>query len=161
MRLERLAAACAAGFVCVLAIAAYWDPTIRMLHTAEAIPYVLAGALCLRRRTVGYALAVASGLFWLWTASFLTTFVRNGFERVAMLARTGHVDRPDVLIAAPAAILTGGLALFGAAAYIRHTSKRSRDILLFSGCLAGVAAFFLAIFALFAPRYLSMFPFLH
>lgn len=160
MRLERVGAACAAGFVCILAIAAYWDPTIRVLHTAEAIPYVLAAVLCLRRRIVGYALAVASGLFWLWLGAFLTTFVRNGFERVAMLARTGHLDRPDVLIAAPAAIFTGGLAICGAAGYLAHTPKRSRDILVFLGCLAGVAAFFLAIFALFAPRYLSMFPFL-
>lgn len=160
MRLEALAAACAAGFVCILAVAAYWDPTIRVLHAAEAIPYVLAGVLCLRRRTFGYALAVVSGLFWLWTGAFLTTFVRNGFGRVAMLARTGHVDRPDVLIAAPAGIFTGGLALCAAVAYVRHSSKRPRDILILLGSLAAVAVFFLTIFALFAPRYLSMFPFL-
>lgn len=160
MRLEALAAVCAAGFVCILAIAAYWDPTIRVLHTAEAMPYVLAGGLSLRRRTFGYALAIASGLFWLWMGAFLSTFVRNGFERVAMLARTGHVDRPDVLIAAPAAVFTAGLALCAAAAYVRHSSKRPRDIVVLLGSFAAVAAFFLGIFALFAPRYLSMFPFL-
>lgn len=160
MRLEALAAACAAGFVCILAIAAYWDPTIRVLHTAEAIPYVLAGVLCLRRRTLGYALAVASGLFWLWMGAFLTTFVRNGFERLAILARTGHVDRPDVLIAAPAAVFTAGLALCAAAAYVHHSTKRPRDVAILLGSLGAVAAFFFAIFALFAPRYLSMFRFL-
>lgn len=141
----------------MLAIAAYWDPTIRVLHTFEAIPYVVAGVLCLRRRTSGYALAVASGAFWLWTASFLTTFVRNGFERVAMLARTGHVDRVDVLIAAPAAIFAGGLAVCGAAAYVRHSPKRPRDVLIFLGCFAGIAVFFVSMFALFAPKYLGMF----
>ena len=53
-------------------------------------------------------LGAASGAFWLWMAGTLTTFVRNGFERVAMLLRTGRVDRPDILIAAPAAFVTGG-----------------------------------------------------
>lgn len=157
MRLEALAAACAVGFVGILAIAAYWDPSIRVLHTFEAIPYLVAAALCLRRRTLGYALAVAGGLFWLCSGALLTTFVRNGFERVAMLMRTGHVDRPDVLIAAPAGIFTAGLAVFGAAAYVWHAPKRPRDAATFLGSLAGTTAFFLMIFALFAPRYLKIF----
>ena len=29
---------------------------------------------------LAYPLGFASGAFWLWTAGFLTTFVRNGFE---------------------------------------------------------------------------------
>lgn len=60
---EAMAAICAGGFILVLALAAYWDPTIRVLHVAEALPYVAAAALSLRRRTVGYALALASGGF--------------------------------------------------------------------------------------------------
>lgn len=160
MLLEALAAACALGFVVILALAAYWDPTIRWLHTVEAVPYLLAAILCLRRSTYGYTLAVAGGVFWLWMGSFLTTFVRNGFERVAMLASTGHVDRPDILIAAPAAVFAGGLALSAAGAYSRHARKRPRDAAIFFGALTAIAVFFLTIFAIFAPRYLQMFRFL-
>src|SRR2546426_214698 len=101
--IDVFAAACATAFVVILGIAAYWDPTIRVLHVFESLPYVMAAVLSLRRQKSGYMLGAASGAFWLWTAGTLTTFVRNGFERVAMLVRTGHVDRPDILIAAPAA----------------------------------------------------------
>src|SRR4051812_12997233 len=89
-------------FVAILALAAYWDPTIRVLHTFEAVPYVVAAVLAVRRSKVGYALGVASGAFWLWLAGWLVTFVRNGFEMLAVLLRTGRMVRPDVLIAVPA-----------------------------------------------------------
>ena len=155
--MERLAAACAWVFVAILAIAACWDPTIRALHAFEAMPYLAAAALSLRRKKVGYLLGMASGLFWLWMAGTRTTFIRNGFERVGVLLRGGHVDRPDVLIAAPAACATGGLVLFCAWGYSRLGDRSWRDLGALAGLTAGVAAFFLAIFAAFAPRYLSMF----
>ena len=72
-----------------------FDSSIRTLHAFEAVPYAMAAVLCLRQRKAGYILGVASGIFWLWMAGTLTTFVRNGFERVAMLIQTGHVDRWD------------------------------------------------------------------
>ena len=40
-------AACSALFIIVLAVSAWWDPTIRTLHVAEAIPYAAAAVLCL------------------------------------------------------------------------------------------------------------------
>jgi hypothetical protein len=49
------AAVCAAGFIVVLAVSAYWDRSIRVLHVFEALPYALAGALCLRQNKLGYA----------------------------------------------------------------------------------------------------------
>jgi len=141
----------------VLAIAAYWDRTIRVLHVFESIPYVMAGVLSLRQRKSGYMLGAASGAFWLWTAGTLTTFVRNGFERVGMLLRTGHVDRPDVFIAAPAACAAAGLVLFSLWGYLRTRNKSWSDCGLFGAAVGGVAAFFVAIFAAFAPQYLGMF----
>jgi hypothetical protein len=155
--IDAIAAICAVAFVAILAIAAYWDPSIRVLHTFEAIPYLVAAVLCLRRHKAGYLLGAASGIFWLWMAGTLTTFVRNGSERLAILLRTGHVDRPDVLIAAPAAIFTAGLAIFSLWGYGRLRNKSWTDIGLFVGASAGVAVFFIAIFAVFAPQYLGMF----
>ena len=145
------------AFIVVLAISAYLDPSIRVLHAFEAIPYGVAAALCLRHSKAGYMLGVAGGTFWLWMASTLTTFVRNGFERVAMLIQTGSVDRWDVFIGAPAAIATGGLAIVSLGGYASMRSKAPRDVLGFVGLFAAVAAYFLLMFWLVAPEYLGMF----
>ncbi len=155
--IDVLAAACAAAFVVVLGIAAYWDRTIRVLHVFESLPYVMAAVLSLRRHKSGYMLGAAGGAFWLWMAGTLTTFVRNGFERVAMLLRTGHVDRPDILIAAPAACAAGGLVLFSLWGYSRTRNKSWRDAGLFLAAVGAVAVFFVATFVAFAPQYLGMF----
>jgi hypothetical protein len=154
---DRLAAACAALFIVVLAIAAYWDRSIRVLHAFEALPYALAGVLCLGRHRFGYLLGMASGVFWLWMAGTLTTFVRNGFEQLAMLVTTGHVDRWDVLIAAPAALSTGGLVAFSLWGYARVRPKAPADFALFVVVLGLVALFFITLFWLFAPQYLRVF----
>jgi hypothetical protein len=151
------AAICAAGFIVVLVVAAYWEPAIRLLHIFESLPYLTAGILCLRHHKFGYALGVVSGAFWLWTGGLLTNFVRNGFERLAMLVRTGSVDRLDILIAVPAALATGGLVLFSLAGYMRHARKSGKDILLWLAALVIVPSFFIGIFAEFAPQYLGMF----
>jgi hypothetical protein len=152
-----LAAVCAIGFIVVLAIAAYWDSSIRTLHAFEAVPYAMAAVLCLRQRKAGYILGVASGIFWLWMAGTLTTFVRNGFERVAMLIQTGHVDRWDQFIAAPAAITTAGLALCSLWGYTRLGSKSARDVAACVGAFAAVGVYFIGLFWLFAPQYLGLF----
>src|SRR4029079_11612391 len=99
----------------------------------------------------------AGGAFWMWTAGTLTTFVRNGFERLGMLLRTGRVDRPDVLIAAPAACATAGLVIFCVWGYLRLRNRSWSDVALFVGTLVLVAGFFIVIFAAFAPQFLGMF----
>ena len=141
----------------MLALSAYWDSSIRILHLFESVPYLAAAALSWRHRKSGYALAFAAGAFWLWMAGTLTTFVCNGFERLVMLATTGHVDRPDILIAAPAAVTTAGLALAALWGYTRLPNKKWRDLVLFVSALLLVVGWFVGIFALFAPRYLGMF----
>lgn len=156
-RVDKLAAGCAAIFMLVLGISAYWDPTIRALHAVEALPYGLAAVLCLRQRKLGYLLGIASGAFWLWMAGTLTSFVRNGFQRLEMLVTTGHVDRWDQFIAVPAALATGGLVVGSSWGYARLREKSAVDALYFVAVLALVAAFFVAIFWLFAPQYLMMF----
>ena len=85
------AAVSAAVFIAVLAVTAYWDPSIRVLHVFESLPYLLAAVLCLRQSKLGYALGFVSGAFWLWTGGLLTTFIRNGFERLEMLSPRSRV----------------------------------------------------------------------
>ena len=150
-------AVCSALFVVVLAVSAWLDPTIRLLHVAEAVPYIAAAVLCLRRRLrqrkLGYALGFAGGAFWLWSATTRTTFVLNGFQRLF----AADFSRPDLLIAVPAAMATGGLALFSILGYARQPGKSRGDALLFLAALVLIAVFYLAIFAAFQPRYLRLF----
>jgi hypothetical protein len=141
----------------ILGIAAYWDRTIRVLHVFESLPYIVAAVFSLRQRKFGYIMGAASGAFLLWTAGTLTTFVRNGFERVGTLLRTGQVDRLDILIAAPAAAVTGGLVLFSLWGYSRTRNKSWSDLGLFVVATGVVAGYFVVIFAAFAPQYLDMF----
>jgi hypothetical protein len=151
--MRRSAAVCAAVFIVVLAVSAYWDKSIRILHAVEALPYLVAAILILRRNKFGYALGFASGGVWLLMSAWRTSFVRNGFERLL----SNDWSRPDLLIAVPAALSTGGLALFALIGYARLRGKSARDGALFVAALAGVVAFFLGIFAAFAPRYLALF----
>jgi hypothetical protein len=93
---------------------------------------LLTAVLCLRHSKLGYALGLVTGAFWLWMAGFLTTFVRNGFERLDILVRTGSIDRPDILIAVPAAVSMTGLLLLSCVGYARLRSKSWRDVPLFA-----------------------------
>ena len=74
-----------------------------------------------------------------------------------MLIRTGTVDRLDQLIAAPAAIATGGLVLFCCLGYGRLPTRSRRDVAIWIAALALVPLFFLVIMAGFAPQYLPIF----
>ena len=82
------------------------------------------------------------------------TFVRNGFEMLAVLVRTGRMVRPDILIAVPAAVGTAGLVVFSVVGYSRLSNRSWRDVGVFAAALVFVPAFFVAIFAAFAPRFL-------
>jgi hypothetical protein len=144
------------AFIIVLAVSAYWDRTIVLLHVLEAIPYLAAAVFCLRQHPFGYALGVASGAFWLHVAGTQTTFVRNGFERVAMLLTTGQVDRWDVFIAAPATLSAGGLVVFSLWAYLHGPKRLTRDVVVFAAVALLVIGFFSAAFAVAGPRYLPL-----
>jgi hypothetical protein len=152
-----LSALCAAVFVVILAVSAYWDPSIRLLHLFEAVPYLAAGWLCLRRVKIGYLLAIASGLFWLWVAGTRTTFVREGFRFAMRLLQTGQFERPGILIAAPAALATGGMVLFGLWGYLRARNKGWSDVGVLAVLFVCMTGYFMAICAVFAPQFLRLF----
>jgi hypothetical protein len=147
--------ASSALFVLILLLAAYWDPTIRVLHVFEAVPFLLAAFLAARNSKVGYALGVASGGVWLWLAGWVVTFVRKGFEMLAVLLRTGKMVCPDVLIAAPAAVSAAALVIVSLVGYVRLRNKSWRDVGVFGAAFVVVPAFFVGIFAAFAPQFLA------
>ena len=144
-------------FIIILAIAAFWDPTIRVLHVFEALPYVAVAFLCVRQSKVGYAFGVAGGALWLWMAWGLTTFVKNGFQMFALSIRTHQLHRPDLLIAIPAWASMLALAVLSIWGYSRLAHKSFRDLVIFILAFVAITAFYLAIFAAFTPRYLEMY----
>jgi hypothetical protein len=147
-------AACAVAFVIVLAVAAYWDASIRVVHTFEALPYLAAAVLCIRQNKLGYALGVTAGILWLGLAGRGSTFIANGFQVLRVVLREHQVIRPDILIAVPGAVATAGLVLFSLVGYARLRNKRWSDAGLFGATAVIITAFFFTIFAAFSPQFL-------
>jgi hypothetical protein len=151
------AAICALAFVVVLAVAAWFDASIRLLHCFEAVPYILAAALCWRLSKHGFALGIAAGGLWFWMGVFGTRFAFNGFQQLGQWLQSGRLERPDLVLAVPAAASTLGLALFSTVGYVRLAQRKLADLGLVVLYAFLILAFFIGIFALFAPRYLGVF----
>lgn len=144
-------------FVLVLAIAAYWDKSIRVLHLFEAVPYLAAAALAGRRNKFGYALGAAGGAVWLAVAGRGSTFIENGFQVFARTIQQGHVVRPDILIAVPAALSTAGLLCASAIGYFKLRDRKWIDSALFVAAVVAVAGYYYVIFAALTPQFLVPF----
>ena len=54
------------------------DPSIRWLHFFEALPYFAIVILARRNTRWGYALGIATALFWIYSAAFVTNFFGSG-----------------------------------------------------------------------------------
>jgi hypothetical protein len=148
----------ASFFVVVLAVSAYWEKDIRWLHFFQAWMYVAAMVLSLRRSRWGYFIGISAAGLWDYTNIFATTFFLNGLEQLAIWVRTGHLARPDLLIAVPA-WFSNLLVVAGCLwAYSRLREKPVSDIGRFVVIFALTTGFFALDMALFQPRYLGIFP---
>jgi hypothetical protein len=139
-------------FVAVLALSAYWEKDIRWLHFFQAWMYIATMALVIVGSPWGHFIGVSAAAFWDYSTIFGTTFFFNGLEQLSIWVRTGHLARPDILIAVPAWIanLFGGcrvsLVVFSTAGKsVERHRKISRhtyfDHWLFRHCLPGRRAF--------------------
>lgn len=145
-------------FVVVLAISAAMDPSIRWLHFFQAWMYFVPMFLCLYRKRIGYFIGIAAAGFWDYVNIFATSFFFNGLQQLVAWIHTGHVARPDLLIAVPAWF--GNLAVVAGClwAYFRLPSRSVRDLAWFVGALVVTIGFFALDMAIFQPRYLGLFP---
>lgn len=147
----------ASGFILVLALSALWEPDIRWLHFFQAWMYLATILLSIRGNRWGYFIGIAVAGFWNYVNIFVVSFFFNGLEQLAQWIRSGHLARPDILIAVPA-WFSNLLIIIGCAwAYSRQPSKSLTDISRFLVSLALSMAFFAADMALFQPRYLGIF----
>jgi hypothetical protein len=107
-------------FICALFVSAVFDPKIRLLHFLQTLIYVAIILLTRRKSPWGFGAGFFIAAFWNYINLFVTTFIQSGIQQLIILLRTGQLHRPDLLVAAIAAV---------------------GHFLLIAGCLAG---FFLA-----------------
>jgi len=146
------------GFILVLGISAFWEADIRWLHFFQAWMYVTAIVLSFRGSRWGHFIGISAAGLWDYANTFATTFFWNGLEQVSQWVHTGHLARPDLVIAVPA-WFSNLLVIIGCVwAYSRRPGKPLSDVARFLACLALTTGFFAADMAVFQPRYLAIFP---
>lgn len=150
-------AACGGLFIAILALSAWWDPSIRWLHGFQALLYVATAVLALKRDRWGYFLGAATAGFWNYATLFLNNFFHAGREQLQILLATGHLPRPDLVISVPAVVahfVMIGCCLWG---YTRLPEKGWPDVSRAAASMALSVGYLALIMALFQPRYLALF----
>ena len=145
-------------FILVLAVSAIWEADIRWLHFFQAWMYLATIVLGLRRSRWGYFIGISAAGLWDYTNIVATTFFYNGLEQLSLWIHTGHLARPDLLIAVPAWFSNLAVVIGCLWAYTRLSGKGLADIGKFLVTFALTTGFFAADMALFQPRYLALFP---
>jgi hypothetical protein len=145
-------------FVAVLGVSAYWEADIRWLHFFQAWMYIATIALGLRGSRWGYFIRISAAGLWDYANIVATTFFWNGLQQLSQWIHTGHLARPDLLIAVPA-WFSNLLVIIGCLwAYAKLEDRRASDVIGFLVCFVLATGFFAADMAIFQPRYLALFP---
>jgi hypothetical protein len=145
-------------FVVILAISAYWEKDIRWLHFFQAWMYIAAVALSISGSRWGDFIGVSAAGLWDYTNIFVTTFFFNGLGQLSIWARTGHLARPDSLIAVPAWFANLLVVVGCLWSYSQRRGNRRSDVVRFLVTFVLTTGFFALDMALFQPRYLGIFP---
>jgi len=145
-------------FILVLGVSAVWEADIRWLHFFQAWMYVATIMLAFRKSRWGYFIGISAAGLWDYTNIFATTFFFNGLQQLSQWIQTGHLQRPDLLIAVPA-WFSNLLVVIGCVwAYSRLPEKALGDAARLAITFALTTGFFALDMALFQPRYLGLFP---
>jgi hypothetical protein len=145
-------------FILVLFVSAVFEADIRWLHFFQAWMYVAAIVLSFRGSRWGHFIGISAAGLWDYANLVATNFFRGGLAELSGWIRTGHLARPDQLIAVPA-WFSNLLVVIGCVwAYSRRTEKPLSDLARFVLAFALTTAFFAADMAIFQPRYLVIFP---
>lgn len=148
----------ASFFILVLAVSALWEADIRWLHFFQAWMYIATIILCLRGSRWGHFIGFSAAGLWAYANVFVTDFLVAGLRELSHWIDTGHLERPDLLIALPAWFSNFVIVVGCAWAYARLSQKSLADAGRFLLSFALTTGFFALDMALFQPRYLSLFP---
>ncbi len=145
-------------FIFVLALSAVWEADIRWLHFFQAWMYLAAMVLGLRQNRWGYFIGISAAGLWDYANVVATTFFFNGLEQLAQWVRTGHLGRPDLLIAVPAWFSNLFVVMGCVWAYARLPKKSFGDAARFVMTFVLTTGFLALDMFIFQPRYLGLFP---
>jgi hypothetical protein len=145
-------------FILMLIVSAVWEADIRWLHFFQAWMYLATIALSLRRNRWGYFIGISAAGLWDYTNIFATTFLYNGLQQLANWIHTGHLERPDLLIAIPAWLGNFAVVVGCVWGYFSLRERSWTDTLRFAVTFALTTGFFALDMWMFQPRYLGIFP---
>lgn len=117
-------------FLFALVASAVLDPAIRVLHTLQALIYIVVMMKTRRGSAWAFGAGCLVAVFWNSINLFVTSFVRAGVDQLWTLIATGQAPRPDLLVAVPAA---GGhfVLIAGCVAGFIRTRPAARDWMRF------------------------------
>jgi hypothetical protein len=145
-------------FTLILLVSAIWQADIRWLHFFQAWMYLATIILVRSGSKWGLFVGFGAAVVWNYGSLFVNKFLKNGLHEVAQLIHTGHLSRPDQLIAVVAWIGNLLVIIGCIIIYMRRNDKRPADLWRLLLAFCGTTAFFALDMALFQPRYLAMFP---
>ena len=102
-------------FIFALVVSVYFDPSIWVLHTLQALIYVAIMVLVQRESPLGFGAGLAIALLWNGANLFATGFIGAGLHTFYALLSTGQILRPVLML-----VLVGAVGHF----------------LMIAGCLA-------------------------
>src|SRR5688572_18961303 len=89
----------AGSFIFALVLSSVFDPRIRVLHTLQALIYIVVIVLTRRNSAWGFGAGCIIAMFWNYINLFVNTFFKAGVQQLSTLLRTGQLPRSDLLIA--------------------------------------------------------------
>jgi hypothetical protein len=144
-------------FIFILWLAAYFESDIRWLHFFQALMYVAAIWLSLRRSRWGYFIGLSAAGLWDYINLFVTTFFRNGLHWLAVWISTGQLQHVDQIIAVPAWIGNLLVVVGSVCGYMQLPDKRRGDVGRFALAFVLTTGFLAAVIAICQPRFLPLF----
>jgi len=144
-------------FILVLGVSAWWQADIRWLHFFQAWMYIAAIVLALRKNPWGYWIGFSAAGLWDYSNLVATTFFLNGLQQLSQWIQTGHLKRPDLLIAVPAWFANLFVVIGSVWGYARLPRKSQGDLVRLVVAFILTTGFFALDMALFQPRYLGLF----
>ncbi len=142
-------------FIFALALSAFFDPKIRVLHALQALIYIAVILLTRRRSAWGFGAGFTIAAFWNYINLFVTTFIKAGLYQFSILLRTGHLHRPDLLIAVIAAAGHFLMMVACLAGFLRGRPDRKRWGQFAAGGMLAVGYFALIILTT-GPQYIGL-----
>jgi len=151
-----LIASGSAMFVFGLAVSAAFAPEWRVLHVLQALIYVVLIALARRRSAWGFGAGLFVALFWNSLGIVATRATLDGMNEVMSVVRTGHVQRPDLLLTL-LATLGHVLIIIGCVIGIMRLQPKRREWAQFlAGGVIGLGYLLAIVFAFGPPQAIEL-----